>query len=784
MPEMWTRGEGHDARLVERLRGGCDLVGRDGELSALRAALSAHRLVTVTGAVGTGKSSLARTALAPTPNGPCRATVPVRWHDGIPVGRRALTGRIARALSASGPSQDTTGTDVTAVVRSFPPGDVLLLLDDVDPVHTECVGLVQTLLMALPALRVLVTARRPLGLGDEKVVHLGPLRVDAAPARGGARERAAERTPAPSPAAELLLSRARERGWSEEAPDPAAVAHVCRLLEGVPLALELAAARLGECTLAELTAHIEDDQCRLADPAPVLRRHRSLRTAVGAVHALCEPAARTVWRRVSVFAGPFTEAAAVFVCADSGLAPRDVPPALALLTATGVLQVLGDPGAVRRPRYRMARSARDFGTERLTAAGELPLTRDRHGVHFRGVAAVAETLWNTGLQRQALQTVHEEHDDLTALVRRGTGLAGTAVTDADLRGPESTCAEATAPDPAGPDLAAPGPARPDLAGPDLIGPAPARPDPTGPDPADADLSGASPAGPDLAGRAPARPDLAAPAPARPDPTGPDPARADSTGHAETALETVLHLWFWWAVHDHAAEGSAHLSALLPRLPAGSALVARGRWLAAWLCAGEDPRGAQHLLDLAWPVAVLDGDEALVGRIAHVHGILAWERGDVESAAAYYREAADTVPIGAPGGPPPMVSLAALAVVQAHHIPAAAVRTARRALAQETGGNDAWATALAHYAHALADHRAGRAGRARHRALRALADLESRVDAPRARTALRRLLASLGPAAVPLRTPVPQYRPPARPHAGLLPRPAVRRTVPTALDQAE
>ncbi|MFI1979580.1 ATP-binding protein [Streptomyces wedmorensis] len=769
MPEMWTRGEGHDARLVERLRGGCDLVGRDGELSALRAALSAHRLVTVTGAVGTGKSSLARTVLAPTSYGPCRATVPVRWHDGIPVGRRALTGRIARALSASGPPQDATGTDITAVVRSFPPGDVLLLLDDVDPVHTECVGLVQTLLMALPALRVLVTARRPLGLGDEKVVHLGPLRGDAAPARGAARERAAERTPALSPAAELLLSRARERGWSEEAPDPAAVAHVCRLLEGVPLALELAAARLGECTLAELAAHIEDDQCRLADPAPVLRRHRSLRTAVGAVHALCEPAARTVWRRVSVFAGPFTEAAAVFVCADSGLAPRDVPPALALLTATGVLQVLGDPGAVRRPRYRMARSARDFGTERLTAAGELPVTRDRHGVHFRGVAAVAETLWNTGLQRQALQAVHEEHDDLTALVRRGTGLAGAAVTDVDLRGPESTCAEATDPDPAGLDLAAPAPARPDLAG---------------TDPAAADPSGASPPGPDLIGPAPARPDLIGPPPARPDLAGPDPARADPTGHAETALETVLHLWFWWTVHDHAAEGSAHLSALLPRLPADSALVARGRWLAAWLCAGEDPRGAQHLLDLAWPVAVLDGDEALVGRIAHVHGILAWERRDVESAAAYYREAADTVPIGAPGGPPPMVSLAALAVVQAHHIPAAAVRTARRALAQETGRNDAWATALAHYAHALADHRAGRVGRARHRALRALADLESRVDAPRARTALRRLLTSLDPVAVPSRAPVPQYRPPARPHAGLLPRPAGRRTVPTALDQVE
>ncbi|MCZ0978316.1 hypothetical protein O1L60_01015 [Streptomyces diastatochromogenes] len=81
---------------------------------------------------------------------------------------------------------------------------------------------------------------------------------------------------------------------------------------------------------------------------------------------------------------------------------------------------------------------------------------------------------------------------------------------------------------------------------------------------------------------------------------------DGAGHAETALETVLHLWFWWAVHDHAREGGDHLRALLPRLPADSPLVAHGRWLAAWLCAARDPGTAHHLLSLAWPAAVLAG----------------------------------------------------------------------------------------------------------------------------------------------------------------------------------
>ncbi|MFE0648505.1 ATP-binding protein [Streptomyces sp. NPDC059534] len=687
---MWTRGDRYDARLVDRFPGGHTLVGRDRELAVLRDALAGHRLVTVTGAAGIGKSRLAQAAVAPSPQAPRPpTTVRLRWHDGVPVGRRALTARLARYLNAPAPPPASTNTYLASVVRAFPPGDVLLLLDDVDPVHTECIGLAQALLMALPSLRILVTARHPLGLGDEKVVRLGPLRVERGGAEGEA-DQGDEGTPtgpvpegpAPSgagpdaepgsastspsasastrsPAAAFLLSRARERGWSGEEPDPAVVARVCGLLEGVPLALELAAGRLGEWTMEELADRIATDQCGLADPAPLLRRHRSLRTSIGAVHALCPPATRRAWRRASVFAGPFTEAAAVFVCAGSGLAPHEVPPALAMLSATGVLQVLGDPGGLRRPRYRMARAARDFGTERLTAAGELPTARDRHAVHFRGVAAVAETLWNTGLQRQAVQTVQDEHDDLIALVRHAT---------------------------------------------------------------------------------------------------------DRTDHTETALETMLHLWFWWAVHGHAAEGGAHLHALLPRLPADSTLVAHGRWLAAWLSADADPHGAHALLSLAWPVAVLNGDDALAGRIAHVHGTLAWQRKDHEAAAEHYRQAADTVPVGAPGGPPPTVSLAALAVVQAHHTPAVAARTARRALAQDTGRNDAWATALAHYARAFADHRAGHTGRARHRARRALTDLEARVDAPQARTALRRLLAALAPPAG--GTPVPQHRPPVPvPRAG-------------------
>ncbi|MFE0642525.1 ATP-binding protein [Streptomyces sp. NPDC058877] len=634
---MWTRSEGHEAPFVGYHRDGHALIGRDEELAVLRTALAGHRLVTVTGAAGTGKSRLALAAVSSLPTDPCRTVVRVRWHDGVPVGRRALTARVTRALGATGLSWEPGGTCPRTADRPAPPGGVLLFLDDVDPVHTEGIGLVQTLLMALPTVRVLVTARRSLGLGDETVLRLEPLWYEP----GADRARS-------SPAAELLLSRARAHGWRGE-PDPTAVTRVCRLLEGVPLALELAAGRLGEWTMEELADHLESGPCRLADPAPLLRRHRTLRTSMGAVHALCEPAARKVWRRLSVFAGTFTEAAAVPLCSGVDLAPHEVPPALATLSATGVLQVHGEAGGVRQHRYRMARAARDFGAERLSAAGEGPVTRDLHAAHVLGTAAVAETLWTTGLQRQALRTVQDEHDDLVALVRR--------------------CA-----------------------------------------------------------------------------TG--------AGHVEEALQAVLHLWFWWVVQERAEEGSAHLHVLLARLPSSSPLAAYGQWLAAWLGATRDPRTAQRLLSLAWPAAVLAGDDALLGRIAHVHGTLAWRRQDAETAVRYYRQAAETTPRGAPGGPPPSVSLAALAVAQAHRTPAAAVRTARRALAQPTCANDAWAAALAHYARAFADHRAGRTGRARHHARRALTELESRLDAPQAHRALRRLLAALEPGAT-ATAPAPQ-----------------------------
>ncbi|MFI9743042.1 ATP-binding protein [Streptomyces sp. NPDC052494] len=626
---------------MDRPRRHFGLVGRDTELAALRTALAEHRLVTVTGVAGVGKSRLALGAVACPIDGPWEATVRIRWHDGVPAAPWALAARIARALDAATGAYGCSDTpDLPAAMRSLPGGTLLLLLDDVDPVHADCTRLVQSLLMSLPTLQILVTARRPLGLESEHVLRLAPLETDA-PSEGL------------SPAAELLHAQSVRRGRIMTA-DRAAVDRICALLEGVPLALELAAAQLEDSTVSRLVARLENGQCWLADPGPrTIRRHRSVRASIGAVHALCEPAVRKVWRRLSVFAESFAEQAAAFVCESTDLTPAEVPPALAELTAIGVLVRQEEPGAVREPRYRMTRAARDFAAERLAAAGESRAAQDRHARHCRSVASVAEALWSTGLQQQAVELVHDEHDDLADLMRR-----------AALHHP----------------------------------------------------------------------------------------------YAEIVLETALHLWFWWAAHNRREEGAARLLALLPLLPADSPLTSRGQWLAGWLIAGSDPATSRRLLNLAWPTAVLTGDDALIGRIAHVHGTLAWQHNDLSAAAAHYRHAADTIPGDVPGGPTPTVSLAALAVVQTRTAPSHAARTARQALAQQAGSHDTWATALAHYACALADHHTGHAGRARHRTHRALAHLDARLDAPQAHAALRHLLDHIDQSAPP--SPHRRAHPPA------------------------
>ncbi|MFF9814914.1 ATP-binding protein [Streptomyces sp. NPDC014006] len=657
------------------------LVGRSRDITRLTGLLTRHRLVTVTGTAGLGKSRLAATAMIRTAGGPA---VTVRVQGSGPAAPGTLTAAVVQALALRGhiPGAQTasTGQSVSGCRRTpapaasqavtgrpaasrdlttvLPASPLLLLLDDVDPAHAECTGLVQRLLMAAPALRVLVTSRRPLGLGDERVLRLAPLRTEP-------------RDGAPAPAVRLFLDRAR-RAAPEFAPadgDLPVIGAICGHLEGNPLAIELAAAQVAHHPLRRLAALTARRQCWLSDAEAPLRRHRSLRAAVGADYVLCDRDLRMVWGRAGVFAGSFAESTAVFLCAGGGVTPDQVPSCLARLAVAGILTPVTDPGGVVPVRYRMTRAAREFGTERLREAGEYPVAAERRALHCRRVAAVAADLWHAGSQHQAVQLARDEHADVTAAVRH-------ALTE--------------------------------------------------------------------------------------------------PGQTETALETVLDLWFWWGVYDHAEEGGDHLLRLLPLCDPGGPLAVRALWLTAWLRAGTHPRQAGDLLARAWPAAVRAGDDATAGRIAHAQGVLALHRHDLRAAAAHFEDAARIIPPGAPGGPSASVALSALAIARAGFAPHAARRSAHQALTRPETRDDAWACAVARYARAFVDHRQGRTARAWRRAGRALADLDGQPP-PLGAAALRRLLADLetGARDTP-RAPVPRpggTAPERPPNAVDMPRPA-------------
>ncbi|GAA1914937.1 hypothetical protein GCM10009837_44760 [Streptomyces durmitorensis] len=645
-----------------RGRGG-GLVGRADELSGLRRLLAQSRLVTVAGGAGVGKSTLAAHAAAAVGSQLTDGVVIVRWWDGGLARGQSVARAVVEAMDGESGGEEDGGHENGGQEDGGQEGDgeqephaagpgqgpveqgrfgereliarlrtrrVLVVLDDFDPVREECVRMVQSLLQRAPGVRILATGRQPLGLGQELVLHLGPLPVSSP----GAQEE-------PGPAVRLFMERARGLGRGTEAdPEPSArgsahapslpdslpdeaelraVSDICAQLEGVPLALELAAAQTALHPPAQLARMLRPAQGWLGRPEAPLRRHRSLRAAVGASYALCGEAERSVWARLSVFAGEFDEDAAVYVCAGGGLDPARVASCLARLVLASVLEPVRDPGGVLQPRYRLPAAARGFGAERLESAGESAAAATRHLAWYRAVASKAHQLWSTGRHEQATLLVRDEEPDLRAALER------------------------------------------------------------------------------------------------------DPDNADENA---TALGMVVDLWFWWAVCGHATEGREHLRRLLPLGRADTAGCGQALWLAGWLSACTGAPEAEELLGQAWRVAVLAGDDATIGRVAHVQGVIALRNGETERAIEHLREAAHTVPDHADHGPPAAVSWAGLAVAQALVSPADALRSVRRASAGTQTRHDIWTRSMTQYAHALVEHLRGRHSRAWRRAHKALAGVLS------------------------------------------------------------
>ncbi|MFH8256766.1 ATP-binding protein [Streptomyces roseolus] len=339
-------------------------VGRTGERAELAALLAESRLVTVLGVGGVGKTRLAlKTA----------AEVQKRYGDGVGLAELAPLrdpGLVEHALTEALGLTDHTRRAPREVLREhLAERRLLLVLDGFEHLVEACAPLVHELLTAAPGLTVLATGRRPLRLPGEAVLRLAPMTEPDA--------------------LDLLTARAAGAGAPALGAD-ASARELCRRLDGIPLALELAAGRLPLLSVEQLLERLDDRFRLLGGGCGRLPRHQTLRTAIGWSHELCTPEERLLWARLSVFAGPFDLEAVEYVCGGPDL-PQDG--ILDLLDGLLAQSLVTREDTAAGPGYRMLDTVAAYGAEWLAQLGDTERMRRRHRDWYMGLATWCELEW-------------------------------------------------------------------------------------------------------------------------------------------------------------------------------------------------------------------------------------------------------------------------------------------------------------------------------------------------------------------------------------------------------
>lgn len=362
-------------------------VGRRLELADIAGLLGTTRLVTLTGPGGVGKSRLAlRAAHVAKP-----AFRGGTWLVELSELRDPdlLTNTVAQATRLT---EQTLRPLLDALSEHLTGAPVLLVLDTCEHLLTECARIVRQLLAQVAELRVLATSRQALGVPGEHLLTVAPLPLGE---RDDAVQLFAARASAAVPSFTLTDANRAE------------VAAVCARLDGIPLALELAAVRLRGFPLDRLLAGLDSRfDLLVSAAAPRPARHQALRTAIGWSHELCTPLERLLWARLSVFAGGWDVEAAEFVCHGGPLSAEEVLALLASLTEKSIVTRDGEGLAMR---YRMLETVRSFGAEWLAGLGEEEAVRRRHRDYFRWIARQGEAEWLGPGQRMWAERLTAEH---------------------------------------------------------------------------------------------------------------------------------------------------------------------------------------------------------------------------------------------------------------------------------------------------------------------------------------------------------------------------------------
>ena len=364
-------------------------VGRGAQLAEVRKSLAQSRLVTLTGAGGAGKTRLG-VEVANQVAGDYRGGVwyvdlaPITDPDLVPVA-------VARALGL--PDQPGCSTMET-LLRFVRDHQMLVVLDNCEHLLDTCAELVVALLSGAPGLTLLATSREQIGVPGEATWRVPSLSV-------------------PDEAIELFADRARlaQPDFTVTDDNAATVAEICQRLDGMPLAIELAAARVRALSVGEILDSLHDRFRLLTGGArTAVRRQQTLRASVDWSHALLTETERILFRRLAVFLGGFDLDAAQAVAGADGLARYQVLDQLTLLVDKSLVVAENIRG---RTRYRLLETVRQFALEKLGESGEADAVRTRHRDHYTTLAAQLDTP-TVGTHERRLEQAETEIDNLRA----------------------------------------------------------------------------------------------------------------------------------------------------------------------------------------------------------------------------------------------------------------------------------------------------------------------------------------------------------------------------------